>query len=321
MKKILIVIFAAAASLLSISCEENFNPKEEFKQKYVLWCIVNSDYRYENAPQFAVLAKTYDVDGFDPAANRVDPVLKDADVRLYADDVEYKFVQDTTNRRDTTRYDSTFIYYRSTPVKLRFGSRLYITAKLPTGEVLSAETSLPLNMGLEYSDEFVDYGVSTINRDISNEWSIWWETNGNHLFFPGLKIVYTQQVGENRITKSRKVPLRYINSKPYYPDYSVESEVSFSFDAIDSAMAMISAGDTAKGNYTIQSFVFELIEFDTPLSYYYSSINGYLDNYSIRLDELTYSNINGGLGVFGSTYYISRSFPVSKKYSQMFGYQ
>lgn len=318
-KKLLIIFTAALSAMINISCEEDFSPKAEFKEKYVLWCIVNADYIYGNTSHYAVLAKTYDVDGLDPAANRIDPVLTGADIRLYADDIEYKFVQDTMNRADTTRYDSTFIYYRSAPVKLRFGSNLSITAKLPGGEVLSSETRLPLNMGLEFSEAF-DKGISTINRDASSEWSVGWETNGDHLFFPSLVILYTKKEGEVVETKIQNVPLRYINNQPYYPDYSKEPGVSYTFNAIDSAMAMLSAGDTMKENYTIKNFIFALLEFDTPLSYYYSSINGYLDNYSIRLDESTYSNIRGGLGIFGSTFYIARSFSVSGQYVQKFGY-
>ncbi len=318
-KKRMIIFAAVLSALMNMSCEEDFSPKAEFKEKYVLWCIVNASYMYGNSTQLAVLAKTYNVEGLDPYKNRIDPVLTDADIRLYADEVEYKFVQDTTNRSDTTRYDSTFIYYRSVPVKLRYGSKLSITAKLPGGEVLSSETRLPLNTGLEFSEAF-DQGFSTINRSPGSEWNVWWETNGDHLFFPTLAIIYTIKEGEVISTKFQNVPLRYIDNDPYFPDYSMEPAVSYSFDAIDSAMTMLSAGDTMKQNYTIKNFVFSLLEYDTPLSFYYSSINGYLDNYSIRLDESTYSNITGGLGIFGSTLSISRTFTVSEQYAQTFGY-
>lgn len=320
MKHIAVLIITAVIAFSFISCEEDFNPKADFKQKYVLWCVVNSDYKYESSVQYAVLAKLYDVDGFDPDVNKEDPVLTGADVRLYADDFEYLFTQDTTRRRDTTRYNTPFIYYKSSPVKLRYASILKIKAKLPTGEVLSSETRLPLNEGLEFSNDF-EGGFSTIRREAEQQWTVLWTTDGNHIFFPRLKIRYTKTINDSSVSGIQYVPLRYIDNKPYYPDYSVEQKVTFDFDAIDSAMAAISAGDPVKENYHINNFIFELIEFDSPLSHYYSSINGYLDNYSVRLDETVFSNINGGIGIFGSTHYIMRMFYISPGYAQKFGYK
>jgi hypothetical protein len=321
MKNLFIVIAAAVISFSFISCEEDFSPKADFKQKYVLWCVVNSDYKYDAAMQYAVLSKLYDVDGYDPEVNEEDPVLTGADVRLYVDDFEYEFTQDTTRRRDTTRYNTPFIYYRSDPVKLRYASILKITARLPSGEVLSSQTRLPLNEGLEFSKSF-EGGFTTIKREgeIENEWTVLWVTDGNHLFFPRLKIRYTKTVGDTTLTGIQYAPLQYVNNEPLYPDYLVEQKVSFSYNAIDSAMAMISAGDSVKKNYHIVNFVFDFLEYDSPLSHYYSSINGYLDNYSVRLDETVYSNINGGIGIFGSTYFITRTFPVSPAYARKFGY-
>jgi hypothetical protein len=39
---------------------------------------------------------------------------------------------------------------------------------------------------------------------------------------------------------------------------------------------------------------------NSDLAAYYSSLNGFLDEYSVRLDEQVYSNINGGIGIFGA---------------------
>jgi hypothetical protein len=319
MKK-LIIAAAAFISLITLSCEEDFNPKADFKQKYILWSIINSDYRYMETRQYAVLSKLYDVDGYDPSVNNEDPVLTGADVRLYADDFEYIFRQDTTRRRDTTRYNTPFIYYSTaSPVKLKFGSKLRITAKLPGGEVLRSETTLPVNYGFEFSHQF-ENGISTLRRDEENKWTIWWQSDKSHLFFPRLRLNYTKREGDTLLNKSIFVPMRYINNEAYYGDYSVEQLVSYDFDAIDSAMAMISAGDEVKSNYQVNEFIFEMLEFDTPLSSYYSSVNGYLDNYSIRLDETVYSNISGGIGIFGSAFLLSRSFSVSAAYAKNFGY-
>jgi hypothetical protein len=319
--KNLITAAALLLSLISFSCEEDFNPKADFKQKYVLWSVINADYRYLDTRHSVILSRLYNVDGYDPSVNTIDPVITGADVRLYADDVEYLLEQDTTIRRDTSRYTTPIIYYRTiNPVKLRFASKLRVSAKLPTGEILRSETRLPVNQGLEFSDEFPG-GVTTLFREMANSWTVWWSSEPNHLFFPRLTIRYTKKENDTTtVLKTLQVPLRYNGSTPHYPDYTLEQSVNFSFDAIDSAMAKISEGDSDKSKYFVQSFVFDLLEMDSPFSNYYSSINGYLDNYSVRLDEMIYSNISGGIGIFGSTFLISRVIPVSDAYAKKFGY-
>jgi hypothetical protein len=65
---------------------------------------------------------------------------------------------------------------------------------------------------------------------------------------------------------------------------------------------------------------FELLSFDEHLSNYYSSTHGYLDEFSIRLDETVYSNIEGGMGIFGSYYKSERLFPIYASYIASYGF-
>lgn len=319
MKKI-IISAAVFLSLLSFSCEEDFNAKADFVKKYVLWCVVSADAKYDNKVQYAIVSKLYNVDGFDPYTNKTDPVLSGAEIRLYSDQNEYVMTEDTSRRRDTTRYPAQFIYYRTEPVKIRIGSILKIKATLPTGEILTSETKYPQNEGLTFSNTFYR-GFSTIKRDTLDTWTVWWKSNINHLFFPKLTIQWTKEIGDSVIgSGAQLVAAKYVDNKPYYPDYTTEQKLVYDFDAIDSAMALLSKGDTAKNSYVIHRIYFELLEFDGPLSQYYGSINGYLDNYSIRLDESVYSNVGGGIGIFGSSFYISRPFIVAPGYAQKFGY-
>ena len=85
-------------------------------------------------------------------------------------------------------------------------------------------------------------------------------------------------------------------------------------------MAAISEGDSDKSRYEVLGFDFDLVEFDFALSRYYASINGSLDQLSIRLDETVYSNIAHGYGVFGTSMANSMLFPVNATYAASFGY-
>lgn len=61
-----------------------------------------------------------------------------------------------------------------------------------------------------------------------------------------------------------------------------------------------------------------MIEMDRALSNYYESIHGSADSYSISLDQPVYSNISGGLGIFGSKRTISKWWNLDPNYIARF---
>ena len=69
-----------------------------------------------------------------------------------------------------------------------------------------------------------------------------------------------------------------------YPSYQFEKSISFNYDAIDSAIAGIGAGKPDKSKIMLYFITMSLLEFNSDLTYYYSSIHGFLDRFSIRLD-------------------------------------
>jgi hypothetical protein len=115
--------------------------------------------------------------------------------------------------------------------------------------------------------------------------------------------------------------MTFANGKAVYPTYTFGTSCTFDFAAIDSAMAQISAGDSQKKNYGAHSMMFDVLEYDAPLSKYYSSVNGSLDQFSIRIDQPVYSNIGGGIGIFGS--YFDNKFTIDMDYAfvTVFGYR
>jgi hypothetical protein len=67
---------------------------------------------------------------------------------------------------------------------------------------------------------------------------------------------------------------------------------------------MYAAFDNALTNqysgYTPKRAIFILTQVDPGLYNYYKLANGFLDSYSVRMDQPDYTNIKGGLGVFGA---------------------
>ena len=61
--------------------------------------------------------------------------------------------------------------------------------------------------------------------------------------------------------------------------------------------------------------------YDPHLSRYYTSLYGNANDYSIRTDPAFYSNINGGIGIFGSQTLSSFDYLFDLLYVRSFGYQ
>jgi len=84
-------------SIIAISCEENFDPFGDYKEKYVLTCLLdgNSDY------QVATLSRSYFTGSFSPYDNTTDPALEGAEIRVWISDSVYLFKDSIIERTDT----------------------------------------------------------------------------------------------------------------------------------------------------------------------------------------------------------------------------
>ena len=136
---ILVIIFS---SLFSFSCKEDFSPKTEFKEKYVLNCIIDLDYDYyTNTQVYATVSRLYDVNGFSPATNNIDPTVSGAEIVLNYGGLLYP-LQEYTDTTTTNRYNNHPIYYSSILQRIYPNYYVYLTAKMPDGTVLTAQTQL-----------------------------------------------------------------------------------------------------------------------------------------------------------------------------------
>jgi hypothetical protein len=330
MRRIIRLLIVLAVALVGFGCDESFSPKQEFQQQYVLQCFV--EVQVPNLAPItvtAVLANTYDVNGVDPASNTIDPAIAGAEVALTVNQKPYYMLGAQRSSRDASRYPGKQWYYATSIPTIMPDNVVALTAKLPNGKTLTAQTTLPSSRPFSSNYEFESGLTSPLSLQPGKpNWTISWDNNMDvevHLFVPRLTIAYTKLVGTNEVWGSVIVPSKYVSSQgnmiPVYPSLSSEKQCSFEFAALDSAMASISAGDSAKAQYGLHSARLQVIEYDLPLSKYFSSINGSLDQFSIRTEQSVYSNVGGGIGILGSclTQWIEYSF--DQRYVQRFGYR
>ena len=312
MKKRFLLVIVLVTMLVSFSCDESFNPKAPFKEQYVLNCIIKGD----STSQVAMLSKTYDVSGFDPNTNNIDPSISGAQVYIKWRGKLIQLRDSSITRTDTSRYKGPVKFYYTNAFKPASNDSLEITAIPAPGIILSSKTKLPFKVNFANSPTFIK--GDEIALDIS------WNAYDYGLFFlPRMKIYYQKRNEIPVVTHFYEVPVDYSVSNgiesPVYPGISPALGIEFVRSNIDKAMLQISNGDD-KLNYRFLRIDLELLIFDQFLAGYISTTNGFLDNLSIRLDEPNYTNINGGLGIFGGYEYNIFQMAFSEQYLNKLGY-
>jgi len=312
MKKNLLFFICFAAILISFSCNDNFSPKAPFKEQYVLNCILRGD----STSQIALLSKTYDVTGFDPNSNNVDPSISGAQVYLKWKGTLYQLRDSSIVRADTSKYKGPIKFYYTKAFTPSANDSVEISAIPAPGVFLSSKTKVPYN---------VSYGNSPwlIKGDEIALDFRWTAYDLNVYYLPRMKIIYQKRNEIPVVTHSFEVPIDYSSvngiETPVYPGLSPAAGIEFVRSNIDKAMLQVSNGDV-KSNYKFLWINLELLIFDQFLAGYISTTNGFLDNLSIRLDEPNYTNINGGLGIFGAYEYNVFQISLFDQYLENLGY-
>ncbi|MCL5029544.1 MAG: hypothetical protein M1480_11080 [Bacteroidetes bacterium] len=309
-------------SLISLSCQEDFSPKTDFKERYILESYIDLDYdRYMNTQVYATVSRLYNVEGFDPSQNKIDPSVSGAEIYLNYREILYK-LQEDTNKTVITKYGTNQIYYYANLQNIYPSYNVSLTAKMPDGKVLTAQTQLLEGIQLGFSYNF-DRGFTTkINRFLwGDAFTISWNNINDHLYFPQLLIPYVKlSPSGNEKKYFYEVPYTFIKQngryEPVFPSFTLDNSISYDYAAIDSSMVVLLQSGYAK--YIFGYIMFQMVEMDNSLSKYYESIHGSLDQYSVNLDESVYSNVKGGLGIFGSRRTLSVSWRFDSTYAKSF---
>ncbi len=316
MKKGLLILIAIA--LAFYSCEESFSPSAEFKQQYALFCILNGDTTY----QFAILSKSYQPENKDNVDEK-NLFVKEANIIIEYDNKNYLLNESSQDESAAFSFD----YYYIDTLKPAADKVLKIKAILSDGTVLQAatrtakSTSLSFNTRTDVSDTFIEEkpeGIFLI-------WQIIGGANEKISYIPSLKIIYYTIEDAQSKMHVKKVPLSYSvkggNYIPNYPALTHRTFLNFSMDAVNRAMEEIAGSDPDKQKYLISHAVFELMVLDANLTAYYMSLQTAVDGFTVILDEPEFTNIDRGLGVFGSFFKRTHRMSFDPKYVEKFGYK
>jgi len=269
--------------VIIISCDDAFDPFGEFNEEYALVCVLRDDTNY----QVAVLSTSYPPN----EQGNENHFIEGADVRVWIGDSVYVF-------KDTTESSSSgnSLYYYSNNFRVAPNKMIEIEALLPNGRRLKSISKSPSEI------EFLRESSTTVPVSNSDLVKLYWELQGlGNYFLPKLEIKYLY----NGEIHYKEVPVRYDNvegtSLPVYPIASNRNNIIYNLDAINKTMDLISEGDPDKNSYSVyQSLNFSVIVFDKEVTRYISTTSQTKIDLTITLNLPDYSNISGGLGVFGS---------------------
>lgn len=316
MKKILILI-AGLLPLLFSACKEDFDPKSEFREHYVLNIVIRPD----TTVQLATLSHSYSVTGYDPYENRVDPSIVNADIRIIHDDKVYVFKDSSAARLDSARYTTPVRYYYCSNFLPAANREIKVRCQLNNGKLLTAATVLPQKLEVETGS------ARLIPQPETEAFTFKWKKDAEGTWFlPKLILFYKIFDGKNYVPHSKEVKLISKTGadagKLYSPGLTRSNAITFDKAALDSAMNSLAHIDPAgKTNIYIYSCTLEVLIFDSNLSAYYSTIHGYMDDLTVKIDGSDYTNIDGGYGILGSYMKGNVSIGLTTDYIRDMGYQ
>lgn len=281
--------------ITSMSCDDQLNPYGDFKERYVLNCIIRGDTTF----QIATLTKSYTSGDFDPYSATNDPSVKNSLIRIWNKE-KVALLRDTTIERPPENlYKTPYTVFYSKDFQPEANSLLEIEAILPNGKRLVSTAKIPA--AIDIADVISDKLIPPANKDFLKVQ--WLSSQKDAVFITRLAIYYFKHEGGVKTRNIATIPINYVQFNdewiPNLPKPTSDFSYTVDMSTVNKAMELISQGDPNKEKYEILSCIMEVLSLDENLSVYYNSTARGRDIYSVKLDETDFSNINGGYGIFG----------------------
>lgn len=317
MKKFVVYISLIGLIFLNLSCEEDFDPYGEHKERYILNCVIRGDSTF----QTATLTKSYTAGNFDPYSNTEDQAIKDATIRIWNGDKVVILRDSTVEPLEGSLYKKPYTIFYTNDFKPEPNSSVEIEAILPNGKRLNSIAKVPAVLSV--SRALSSDRIPPIDQEyVKVQWS---SSQANPVFIVRLAIYYFKHENGKKARGVYTVPLKYLQyGDKYLPNYPrPQSEFVYAVDmeTVSKAMELISYGDSDKSKYEILSCIAEVLSLNDELSFYYNATARGEDIYSVKLDETDFSSIANGYGLFGvymRAYHVSN---FTHAYIRSFGYE
>jgi hypothetical protein len=316
-------LFACLVCLVSASflaCDNAFSPSGKFEDRPVVYALLST----LSDTQFVRIYRTYNPDSFRPEEYTVDHQVVGAQVRVSDGTTTFSYRDTVIARLDRSRYTSDIHAYVARPFSVQRGRTYALNIVLPTGEEVSATTTVPGEGILR-----LDNTVGVHNPFVFHDPLEVLVFLANNIYGYLVRMFIEYEVDGVAGSLREEVPLSVstmVNCTTFVASYPrpqrararQPERVSFSNTNYLLTIQKIRGSHPADAVRTKRVIV-ELTALDRGLYNYYSIVHGFQDAFSIRSDEPDFSNIRGGLGVFGSMSRQSMTITVSDTLGRRFG--
>ncbi|MFC2133062.1 DUF4249 family protein [Bacteroidota bacterium] len=315
MKNIIFSLMAVSVFALC-SCEEDFDPYGDLRNKYILNCVINND----TTTQFATISKSYLVESSNPASYTEDPAVTGAEIVISFDDSAAVFGEEMVEREDVSRYPNPASVYSTHNLKTEANKEYRLSALLPDGKRMRASTIAPPPV------QFNITGSDTLIPPVEKDWvAVYWEIPRQDLYVASVfKVYYFKKENGVNVRYEKRVPVKYVQQGdeyiPHFPEPSYANMIYAEMNAFTRALQEISEGDPDKENYKILAFILEIRVYDENMTSYYAAQREVSESFTLKVDESDYTNIEGGFGIFGSYCLQRKAVKFSHAYIESFGY-
>ncbi|MFA8344039.1 MAG: DUF4249 family protein [Rhodothermaceae bacterium] len=305
-------IFISAILLFFLtSCDDSVEPNGEFREKTILLGILEPGI----SQQLINVAKSY------PTAESILPEnlpVQNADVKIWFDEEIKKFHFTEIEVSDTIIKGGKLGIYRNNDFEIISGKTYEVEALMDNGDRLSAVTTVPERLGIYNFPE-----NRKVNPENGDDVIVKWETFDENFKILKANIVYEKPVNGELVQFKAPLPQRYENRNgELIPVYHKPGNVnSFIIDgmALDRELRKIGEGREKKFEIIIKYISMEILTYDVNLSRYIESTSG-SNNSIITIDQVSFSNVTGGEGFFGSFNRQYSNFYFDFEYVRSLGY-
>jgi hypothetical protein len=298
---------------LIAGCNDSINPTAPFEPRLVVFSVLSA----ASDTQYVRVATSYDPPNGNPLLQTDDQSLKDAVVTISDGVTTYPFRFMTIDRTDTSRYTRPISVYSAYPFRPQANREYTLTVASASHGQVTATTRVP---GSGYIDCFTiaelvqPSSPSYFTKPIVTQFSLHDLAKAQLVRF---FIVYTtENPGDNGKEQYYEVPTlwRIINDNlditfKLFPtptrrtaplnrrDQTYYLSISYPYPTYNESIYQIKRRNF---NVRFKRAVFYLVQFDEQWYKYYATANLFQDRLAVRVDPPDYTNIQGGLGLFGS---------------------
>lgn len=280
-----------AAMLFLGGCNEPFSPKGPFEQRVVAYSVLNA----QTDTQYVRMYLNYNPTGYN--ANAVPPEQYDTSAQVTISTANQSYVF------HDTLLGSTLHAFVSRSFRPQHGISYVLNIASRYGNV-TATTSMPGQGTLSVPDQSkLLFPNSFSDKNVDVEATLGATTEGFLVRF----IFVFSLASDTTVLRQTEIPLSYnrdsnTSTTPVYPQLqrNVDPNPVISFPVANYLQTIAQLTDQYSTRIILKQTKFYLIQVDKSVYDYYNVVNGFEDKFSIRTDQPDYTNVQNGLGVFGS---------------------